>query len=376
MPLKTQFHHFFILFFLLPIAGQGQEKNSILLVRILEKQKPQEMEIQSSSGKSGWDAIKLSRGVWTVNGKALSQAAWGTLDSTVKMRAGELTRIYPGRLTITVLAGAKGPELMILNQVPLTDYVACVTASESGYDLSQPEYLKALSAVIRGYALEHSRRHGSYDFCDLAHCQVYQGIPPHFEFWKKIAESAEDTGFLGKRPFYFHRCCGGTLESASEAWGGSEKGLGKSRTGPDELRGTVLCADDPHSHWETTADSGQLEKAVVGLAALPEKAPLDDFRVVEKTPHGRNKTFAALFKLSNGQDYEVRLNSQRFISEFGRLYGWRVFPSLLFDIRREGENYYFSGRGMGHGVGLCQSGALKLARMGWSWKQILKFYFP
>ena len=376
MILKTHFNHFFLAFLLLAASGYGQEENPVLSVRILEKQKPQELAIQGSSGKGGWDAIKLSRGVWTVNGKALSHGSWGTPDSTVKIKAGELTRIYPGQLTATVLPEAKGPELLILNQVPLIDYVACVTASESGYDLSQPEYLKALSAVIRGYALGHLKRHGSYDFCDLAHCQVDQGMPSHFDFWRKIAESTCDMGFLGKRPFYFNRCCGGILESASEAWGGSENGLGRSRTGPDEFHGAVLCAEDPHSHWETTADRNQLATAIEGLAALPEKAPLNDFRAVEKTSGGRNKTFAARFKLSTGRDYEILVNAQRFISEFGRLYGWRVFPSLLFEIHRDGENYRFSGRGMGHGVGLCQSGALKLARMGWNWKEILGFYFP
>ena len=375
---KTRFKQILVLiFFLGAKAGLGRGENLVLSVRILEKQKAQELEIQSSSGKGGWDVIKLSRGVGSVNGKALTRATWGNLDSMVKIRAGELTRIYPGRILVSTAAEGKEAEFLVLNQVSLTDYVACTTASESGYDPTQPEYLKALSAVIRGYALEHLRRHGIYDLCNLAHCQVYQGVPAHFDFWRKIAETSRDSaGIPGKRPFYFNRCCGGVLESASETWGGSQEGMGKSRTGPDEVNGRILCAEDPHSHWETHADRSQLEETLYGLAAFPEKAPLSDFRVVEKTSMGRNKTFAAIVKLSNGRDDEVRVNAQRFISEFGRLYGWRIFPSLLFDIHRDGQTYHFQGRGMGHGVGLCQSGALKLAQMGWKWKDILDFYFP
>jgi stage II sporulation protein D len=112
------------------------------------------------------------------------------------------------------------------------------------------------------------------------------------------------------------------------------------------------------------------------MAQLPVEASLQSLSVVEKTTNGRNKTLAAVFELPGGETKEIRENVQRFVSEFGKNYGWRVFPSLLFDFKRAGDTYFISGQGLGHGVGMCQSGALRLAQKGLSFQQILKFYFP
>jgi SpoIID/LytB domain protein len=112
------------------------------------------------------------------------------------------------------------------------------------------------------------------------------------------------------------------------------------------------------------------------MAHLSQDFALKSFGVDETTSHGRNKTFSALFEAKDGETHEIRENALRFESEFGKRFGWRVFPSDWFEIKKEGDAYYFSGRGFGHGVGLCQSGALRLAQLGWDWRRILDFYFP
>jgi len=112
------------------------------------------------------------------------------------------------------------------------------------------------------------------------------------------------------------------------------------------------------------------------MVPLPPEAALKNFSIVEKTTSGRNKTMAASFDLPDGQTQTIRENALRFESEFGKRYGWRVFPSDWFDMKQENGTFYFTGRGFGHGVGLCQSGALKLAQLGWNWERILGFYFP
>lgn len=357
-------------------VGIGQEDNPLLSIRILEKPNPQELEIQYPPGKGAWNEVKLTRGQMTVNGKAQNEASWGNPGDLVKIKAGNLTRIYPGQISVSTSPGEKNIELFILNRVPLLDYAACVTAFESGHDPSQPEYLKALGVLVRTYALSHRKRHPGYDLCDLSHCQVYQGLPPHFSFWQGIIEAGRGFTFPAStdlKSLYFNRCCGGQLESADQIWGGNPS---PNRTGPDTLNGETLCRSDSFFNWKSSTSAENIETTFKTMAHLPVEAKLQSIAVVEKTTNGRNKTLSAVFQLPNGESKEIHENAQKFVSEFGKNYGWRVFPSLLFDFQREGDTYYFSGRGLGHGVGLCQSGALRLAQKGWSWKKILKFYFP
>jgi stage II sporulation protein D len=50
--------------------------------------------------------------------------------------------------------------------------------------------------------------------------------------------------------------------------------------------------------------------------------------------------------------------------------------STNFIIETAGENLVFKGSGFGHGVGLSQWGAKKMAEDGFNYKEILEFYYP
>jgi SpoIID/LytB domain protein len=60
----------------------------------------------------------------------------------------------------------------------------------------------------------------------------------------------------------------------------------------------------------------------------------------------------------------------------GRALGWGVVKSPFYRIERASDGYTVSGRGLGHGVGLCQWGAAGMARAGKNFRQILAHYFP
>lgn len=49
--------------------------------------------------------------------------------------------------------------------------------------------------------------------------------------------------------------------------------------------------------------------------------------------------------------------------------------SSFFSLRQEKEEILFTGKGYGHGVGLCQEGAMAMASSGFSWEEIIHFYF-
>jgi stage II sporulation protein D len=58
------------------------------------------------------------------------------------------------------------------------------------------------------------------------------------------------------------------------------------------------------------------------------------------------------------------------------LSGREMLPSNYFSIKDDNRGVNIAGQGYGHGVGLCQLGALELAKRGYTYKQILSFYFP
>ncbi len=59
-----------------------------------------------------------------------------------------------------------------------------------------------------------------------------------------------------------------------------------------------------------------------------------------------------------------------------RRLGWSAIPSNAFDFESHGERVVLRGTGEGHGLGLCQRGAVGMARHGATWRDILSRYFP
>jgi stage II sporulation protein D len=63
-------------------------------------------------------------------------------------------------------------------------------------------------------------------------------------------------------------------------------------------------------------------------------------------------------------------------NDFRRMIGYDSFKSTLFAVAIDGEWARFSGRGYGHGVGMCQWGAKGMAEQGYAARQILEFFYP
>ena len=59
-----------------------------------------------------------------------------------------------------------------------------------------------------------------------------------------------------------------------------------------------------------------------------------------------------------------------------RRLGVKTLKSTLFSVKKTRGVFTFSGRGFGHGVGLCQAGAMARLKAGESPEKVLSFYFP
>jgi len=346
------------------MVGPLQAREPRLTVRILEKQNLRAVMFRDQANQE-WIELKVSRGSLTVNDRQMRK--FKPEKDGFELRWDGGSRRYPGRVEVFIDGEKEALEFLV--HTDLDEYAACVAASESGGDSSQPEYVKALARVVKGYALTHLKRHPGYDLCDLAHCQVFQGLPRDPETWMRWATETGTPG--GRRDlYYFHRCCGGTLEDAKNVWDG-----GKIPPRQDHWKGRVLCSGDPHFSWRRTLSTSKLTKVLRKTGRLKENEEFVSLDVASKTPGGTVRTLILKARLADGQDILLHFPALPFVSDSCRMFGWGLFPSYRFDLATRDGNVLIRGTGLGHGVGLCQTGAMELAKMGWSADAIMNFYF-
>jgi len=270
---------------------------------------------------------------------------------------------YRGRLRIYNDKGA----VAVINIVPVEDYLYSVVASE--ISTRELEATKAQAILSRTYALGNLGRHGGYDFCDKTHCQHYGGAG--IETALSVRAVDETRGrvlfFNGKtaRVFY-HACCGGVTTAPAHVWGGDDPPYLKPVVCRLPGRGGHLCCGSEHFSWEARIEVDRMKALLseaFNLTAL-------GLKIISRDPSGRVAKFEITgpkAKLISGEEFRITA---------GRALGWSTIKSTLFEMDISGGYYLFQGRGLGHGVGMCQEGAIRLSRLGLSHEEILQFYFP
>jgi stage II sporulation protein D len=260
--------------------------------------------------------------------------------------------------------------LKILNHIPPEDYLKSVVGSEAGqWKEPEPEFLKAQAIIARTWAYHNPERHrnDNYDFCDLTHCQVYGGINSETPSGNHAVRATSDQvlTFNGKLlDAYYTSTCGGSTSSASEVW------VDKCEEYPEPVRccgsNIFFCQKSPHFLWNTCLTGDQLGRAFFGPGAIV--TALD---IINRSSSGRvlriRVCAGALKRDMSGEDFRIIA---------GRVLGWNKIKSASFSVTEKGNLFYFSGAGLGHGVGMCQYGAMELARCSRHAEQILSFYYP
>jgi SpoIID/LytB domain protein len=239
-------------------------------------------------------------------------------------------------------------------KVPLEEYVAGVVTAEEGD--GTPESQKALAVLARTFAVRERGRHGRYDFCPLTHCQAFH--PPSAQ---GRAAAAATRGQLLRSaggelaPAHYFSTCGGRTADSEDIWPALRPALAGVS---DQER----CAGSPHLLWRFTTDAARLQPL---FGFVPEEI------VVERGAGGWVR--AATVRGAGG---ERRYGGEELHLLLARHFGWNQVKSANFSVERAGEQFILRGRGMGHGVGLCQWGARAQARAGSDYRQILRVYFP
>jgi stage II sporulation protein D len=297
---------------------------------------------------------------WTGPGTHAHSAAQLLLTGSYRLTAhGEsLTLAYP--LTITAQRGV----LALVATLPVERYVEFVVAAESG-SADSPESRKALAVVARSFALQPSHGHTGFDVCDSTHCQWVRWRATPAAHAAALATAGESLWYHGSRAAaYFHQNCGGRTAAASEVWP-QRRVPGQAQDGPLVSHPDPFCQRVVSSEWSATLSRAELTRALVeaGLAAPGWKS----ISVAQRGESGR----ATLLRVGSAQ-----IPAESFRLAVGRSLGWNRIRSNWFEVAAEGDNFLFHGRGSGHGVGLCQTGAAEMAREGRGYREILAQYFP
>lgn len=269
------------------------------------------------------------------------------------------SRAYPGEVHIVV----EGKAFRVVNEVDMELYVRGVVPAEIGSG-APLEAMKVQAVAARSFAVARmggfrdERSRPVYDVVDDTRDQVYVGVPPANTNLLRACEATFGmyVQYKGKTVCtYFSSSCGGHTLDVAE-WSGA------SSLPPLSGVPCGFCGENaPNGKWEVRLTLEQLGKKL--QARLGQK-PLRRVSVLARTKSDRAAT--VLVEHLAGQ---VKVDG----GEFTRAIGGR---NTNFTVKQDGDRVLIRGTGFGHGVGLCQIGALGMAAKGKTFQEILNHYFP
>lgn len=316
----------------------------------------------------------------------------------------------PGQITITV----EDEKFKLINTLDVEAYVACVATSEMGAE-APADLLAAQTVVARCWALalaEAKHLDAGFDVCNDDCCQRFQGtsfLTGH-SLNAAIDTKGEvltyDNAVIDAR---YSKNCGGMAEDYHAVWEGEKVPyLIHFWDGPEQLEGRAV--DDLERHWnyddaycsskrfEDVNLAGMLGKVDVSGSYYRWEMKVDKETILGNVEKYYGKTWKQVTGLRIGErgassrirfidlqgiDLNGNVVEQRLVSEYGirQMFSESFLYSSAFVVSNESslkEDDYFSlkGAGWGHGVGLCQMGALGMALEGINYKGILRHYYP
>ena len=351
---------FFLLVF---ICQYGFSKN--ISVSILDGKKINSCVIEI---KRGTYSLSTKDKVWILSKGSrisISEGVEVAIDDSVKFRASKIdlkgsdyvnhfeiqtknnSYKFDDDLRVFMLNG----EIKFINDVDLDHYVAGVVEGEAGYGLPM-EYYKLQAILCRTYALKNLSRHEheGFNLCDKVHCQVYHHKCGKNDIVKSTASTSglvvvdHDLNLINTT---FHSNCGGQTCNSEDVWVMPVSYLKSIKDS--------FCLNSKHSRWQIKIKKKDFK------TFFSENKPVDSIE---------------LKSLINICQDSARFPRKRIISTpLTKVRSDLELNSTFFSIDSQEEDFILYGKGFGHGVGLCQEGGIEMARQGFSYIDILKYYY-
>lgn len=407
-------------------AGPGRRPPSLLGVGLLENEPGLEVYAEGPAqlidAQTGRNLLQLAQAGQRVscerNG---AQVVWrrggqsGRATSVILRPLDPATRVSQGdfeyRGEFLVICAPRGRGLTLVNTVDLESYLKGVVPWEIGrHPIARLAALEAQAVAARTYTVSHrgERRARGFDLFASVMDQVYKGAADEDPLCNRAVDATASL-VLKSGPdeiqAYYSACCGGTSSDVHEVWARTAQPYLKARADGPDAAGAAFCAQSRYYHWRETWTIGQLEgilaetlpayldwlgeSPVRAKWAGPAFSPRDgtsnarrpgklwNLEVLGHTSSGR---VAHLAVSTDAGVYHVRGDRTRWVLRpaSGNPF---ILRSALFDVELERDGSRLvrvatRGRGFGHGIGLCQTGALERADQGQTFDQILAHYYP
>jgi stage II sporulation protein D len=293
--------------------------------------------------------------------------------------------------------------LCAVNELPLERYLASVNSSEMTAD-SPPALLRAQTVAARSTLLATRGRHHAgepFDICADDHCQCFRGSRTLRETSIAAARDTEGAVLVhGGRvcDARYSKSCGGIVEAYEHVWEDQpiaylpsfrdtcapDPGWTTPRS-EDEWRAWILSPEDVWCNTEQFSLPPGLSFSdgfYRWSVSLPREEAAAHIRRATGRSFGRLLDLVPLERGMSGRLKALRVETDEGAFVLGKELAIRLAlsPSCLYSalvvFRWEGDCLHIHGKGWGHGVGLCQLGATRMALGGRSWREILAHYYP
>lgn len=288
---------------------------------------------------------------------------------------------------VIVLLNPDKKSFLLVNKVTVDDYLRGVLPFEIGkHDMDKLEALKAQAVAARTYTFKRialQKESRPFDVYADVRDQVYKGKSGEYLLSDRAVRETGGIVALYNDSLiecYYSSTCGGKTASVSEVWP-DKPDAPYLRSVEDRDRAGVHCKDSKMSDWKQDWTFSEMERSVkkylqgfYPTAALA--GSLRELRVDARARCGRIKELSVIMERDK---YVVRGDQVRWLMRRPEE-GSPILYSAWFDLQKKPifgkpKQYTATGKGWGHGVGMCQRGCLGMAAKGYRFDQILKHYY-
>jgi SpoIID/LytB domain protein len=294
-------------------------------------------------------------------------------------------RRYWGQVYVTL---DRDGSLLVANAVAEDKLLAGLVPAEM-YPDAPPQALEAQAIAARTELLQKIGRRNLTDpflLCSTQQCQVYAGAGKEDPRTTRAVEKTRGVVLLrdggGLVDTRYSASCGGHGEDNDAIWGGAPDPSLRGR--PDRPKAMSRITDANLGAFldgggDAWCAQGAMSK---GRFRWTEQIGVADLSARVATEHpqiGRVKALVPSARGVSGRIGRIAIQGEKGSVEISgdlairRLLGG--LKSTLFEVRRDGDAFVFRGAGFGHGVGMCQIGAMAMAAAGKTHAQILAHYY-
>lgn len=292
-------------------------------------------------------------------------------------------------------AGGTAPQVAalatadVVHELPMEEYLPGVIAKELfnswGVATHQAQAIAARSWALCEMAMWRTRRH--FDTVAGEAGQAWIGATKHRRSADAVNATRGTVLLHASRvvPAYYSSCCGGARAAARDAISSSVvHDIEPLRV--DRPDGADCCSWSPTYRWQLSLDAQALGRSLPAWARAEGYASLfslDGIRRIEIAERNRaGRPVAYTITDAKGALHQVLAERLRWglnadpAAPGGMRPSRERVKSAYFEPLVRGRELFVSGRGHGHGVGMCQYGAEAMAKKGAQAKAILARYYP